>query len=159
MLRSIIAGIAALGLVLVTAPKPAQASDEIITGVVIGAVAGGVIAAIAKDGGGKHHESRRVYSRPHHHGHRHYQRERYAGRHYSRPPAYHPGRGHAYGKYRKHGKGHAYGHDRGYTRNPRVVQNNVTVINEGRGRNYRGNREAQQRRAREDYVRSRRAGG
>lgn len=47
MFRPILAGLAALALLIGAAPKAAQANDDVIYGILIGAAAGGLIAVIA----------------------------------------------------------------------------------------------------------------
>ncbi len=81
MFRTLIAGAAALGLLMAAAPTTAQADDDILKGVLIGAVLGGTVAAIAKA-----HDRRTYAERPTYKPHRQpayaYRRPAPQSRHY-----------------------------------------------------------------------------
>lgn len=67
MLKSLVAGTVALGLAFAAAPKPAAADDDVLRGVIAGALIGGAIGVIAESNDRRYYRPApryRSYNRP-----------------------------------------------------------------------------------------------
>ncbi len=81
MLKTIVAGAVALGIAVSAAPQQAAAGDDVLKGVIAGAIIGGTIGAIAE----AHDRDRRYYAPPP----RYYSRRPVVvERYYAPPPRY-----------------------------------------------------------------------
>ncbi|MEX2518212.1 MAG: hypothetical protein WD969_02635 [Paracoccaceae bacterium] len=118
MFKTLIAGAAALGLLITAAPQGAKAGDEVLTGIVAGAVLGGLVGAIAHENNRQYDGYRRSYSRPVHVAPvyappRHVYSRPYYSRSYARPIVVERNIYHARPAYRRDAR-------RDYRRDPRV---------------------------------------
>lgn len=127
MFKTLIAGAAALGLMITAAPQDAKAGDEVLTGIVAGAVLGGLVGVIAHESNRRHDGYRRSYQRPVYAAPppRHVYARPYYSRSYARPVVVERNVYHSRPSYRpiyRHDARRDYRHDRrhDYRRDPRV---------------------------------------